>query len=70
MSDETAMPPEATPEQEAEEPGGAAVGRGAKRIRRKRVFPNISFEEALFFANAIQKHASGRRLGGSRFWMP
>lgn len=33
-----------------------------RRTRRKRLFPNMSFEEALFLANAIQKHASGQEV--------
>lgn len=33
-----------------------------KRIRRTTLFPAASFEEALTIANAIQKHASGRKV--------
>lgn len=56
---------------EASEAGeGAAEALGAgdatsaepKRTRRKRLFPNMSFEEALFLANSIQKHASGQEV--------
>lgn len=34
----------------------------AKRTRRKRLFPNQGFQESLFLANAIQKHASGQEV--------
>jgi hypothetical protein len=33
----------------------------AKRTRRQRPFPNTSFNEALFLANAIQEHGSGQK---------
>lgn len=33
-----------------------------KRSRRKRLFPTLSFDEALVLANAIQKHASGQEV--------
>ncbi|MCK9196149.1 MAG: hypothetical protein M0P16_04130 [Syntrophales bacterium] len=33
-----------------------------KRKRRKRPFPAMTFEDALFLANAIQKHASGQKV--------
>jgi hypothetical protein len=51
---------------EAESAGAAERGTAQpRRTRRRRTFPNMSFDEALFLANAIQKHASGlevRRL--------
>jgi hypothetical protein len=34
----------------------------AKRTRRARPFPNTSFSEALFLANAIQEHGSGQKI--------
>lgn len=57
----------------SEASGATASGNGArgadnedaaksKRKRRKRLFPNMSFEEALVLANAIQKHASGQEV--------
>jgi hypothetical protein len=33
----------------------------ARRTRRQRSFPNISFSEALFLAKAIQEHGSGQK---------
>lgn len=41
---------------------GDANSAEPKRTRRKRLFPNMSFEEALFLANSIQKHASGQEV--------
>lgn len=32
----------------------------ARRTRRPRLFPNLSFEESMFLANAIQRHGSGQ----------
>lgn len=49
---------------EAEDSGESAdeAGQAPRRTRRKRIFPNMSFEESLFLANAIQKHASGQEV--------
>lgn len=41
----------------------APSGQGqTQRSRRRRPFPALSFEEALFLANAIQKHGSGQPI--------
>ena len=50
---------------DSDEAAAEANGESAeakKRTRRKRAFPNMSFEEASFLANAIQKHASGQEV--------
>jgi len=68
MTEEQETPPEASIEAEAEAAPEAEAEAEApsketpKRTRRKRTFPNMSFEEALFLANAIQKHASGQQV--------
>lgn len=46
---------------ESPEAGGSGNST-RKRTRRKRLFPNMAFEEAMFLANAIQKHASGQEV--------
>lgn len=44
------------------EPDGKTAGKPAKRTRRPRPFPNISFNEALVLPNAIQEHGSGQKI--------
>ncbi|MCA0322265.1 MAG: hypothetical protein LCH60_06765 [Actinobacteria bacterium] len=58
MSEETA---EANDEA-MEESKDAVEAPPSRRTRRKRLFPNMSFEEALFLPNAIQRHASGQEV--------
>ncbi len=44
------------------EPEGKTEGKPTKRTRRPRPFPNISFNEALVLADAIQEHGSGQKI--------
>lgn len=44
------------------EPAGQPESKPAKRTRRPRPFPNISFNEALVLADAIQEHGSGQKI--------
>ena len=46
------------PEDNEQEVAGA---KPARRTRKPRAFPNASFKEALFLANAIQEHGSGQK---------
>ncbi|WP_099021691.1 hypothetical protein [Mycolicibacterium palauense] len=51
-----------TEEAEPEGKQGGKPAKPAKRTRRPRPFPNISFNEALVLANAIQEHGSGQKI--------
>ena len=47
--------------EEARDPDGGSAGTGRRR-RTPRVFPSMSFKEALFIADAIQTHGAGQPI--------
>jgi hypothetical protein len=51
-----------TTEAQGKGASGRVQGEKPKRTRRTSLFPASSFEEALVVANAIQKHAAGRKV--------
>lgn len=63
-------PPEATQEEladdtdlaESDSDDGLVPSSGARKPRRSRLFPGMSFHEALVLAEAIHKHASGFKV--------